>query len=134
MPKFQHTDRLLLCLIFGSFLAFLPSLSKVQGSATTKPQQEEKIRSVIQQQLDAFNREDYAAAYLFASRHIRTKFSRPEFEVMVKNGYPQIARSLRVVFNAISFSESNRAVAGVTITGKDRVTVTASYRMVLEDE
>jgi len=89
---------------------------------------------VIQQQLNAFNRDDYDTAYSFASRHIQAKFSRSEFEQMVKTGYRQIARSRRAVFDKIAFSDAeNRAMASVTITGLDRITITANYRMVRED-
>lgn len=112
-------------------LAFVPLLVLFTGQSNP---QEQEIQSVIQQQLDAFNRKDYDTAYSFASRHIQTKFSRPEFEEMVKDGYPQIARSRRAVFEKITFSETeNRAMATVTITGLDRITITANYRMVRED-
>ena len=119
--------------IYGIFacLAFAPLLVLITGQSNP---QEQEIRSVIQQQLDAFNRKDYDTAYSFASRHIQAKFSRLEFEEMVKDGYPQIARSRRAVFDKIAFSETeNRAMATVTITGLDRITITANYRMVRED-
>lgn len=123
-----------MCLVFAPLLVFLTGLSRAQGTVQTKSQ-EEKIRSVIQQQLNAFSREDYDAAYSFASRHIQEKFSRPEFEQMVKNEYRQIARSRRAVFDKIAFSGGqNQAMATVTITGVDRMTITANYRMVLENE
>jgi hypothetical protein len=122
-------------LIFLSvLLAPLLFLAGRSGAETSKTKpREEKIRSVIQEQLDAFNRDDYDAAYRFASRRIQFKFSRAEFELMVKGGYPQIAKSRRAVVGAISFSDEDRAAASVRITGKDRVTITANYRMVQED-
>ncbi|HXC61370.1 MAG TPA: DUF4864 domain-containing protein [Nitrospiria bacterium] len=133
MSKPQHICRIFTCLVFAPLSVFLVGLSNAQGTAQTKPQ-EEKIRSVIQQQLNAFNRDDYDAAYSLASRHIQTEFSRPEFEQMVKNGYPQIARSSRAMFEKIAFLETeSRAVATVTITGLDRITITADYRIVWED-
>ena len=131
MSKSRYAFWLSPFLFFATLLVFLAGLSEAQAVKTTP--QEEKIRSVIQQQLDAFNREDYDAAYLFASRHIQTKFSKREFEQMVKGGYPQIARSKRAVFDTISFPEENRAMATVMITGLDRISITASYRMVWED-
>lgn len=132
MSKPQYTCWVFTCLVFAT-LVFCEHLSNAQGTAVTKPQ-EEKIRSVIQLQLNAFNREDYDTAYSFASRHIQTNFSRLEFEQMVKSGYPQIARSRRAVFEKIAFLETeSRAVATVMITGLDRTTITANYRMVWED-
>jgi len=132
MSKSRYAFWLFPSLIFAPLLVFLTGPPEAQAVKTAP--QEEKIRSVIQQQLDAFNREDYDTAYLFASRHIQTKFSKREFEQMVKGGYPQIARSKRAVFDTISFSETeNRAMATVMVTGLDRITITANYRMVWED-
>jgi len=92
------------------------------------------IQGVIQEQLKAFNADDYPAAYRYASKHIRAKFMLDEFEAMVRTGYPQIARSLRASFGDISLSEDKRhAVSRVEVTGADHVTVQAQYRMVLED-
>ena len=108
MYKFRYAFWLFPFLVFVPLLVFLMGSSEAQAAKTAP--QEENIRSVIQQQLDAFNRGDYDTAYLFASRHIQTKFSRPEFEQMVKGGYPQIARSKRAVFDTISFSETKIAL------------------------
>jgi hypothetical protein len=92
------------------------------------------IQGVIQQQLKAFNADDYPAAYRYASKHIQTKFMLDEFKAMVRTGYPQIARSLRTSFGGITYSEDGtRAVAQVDVTGVDHVTVQAQYRMVMED-
>jgi hypothetical protein len=92
------------------------------------------IQGVIQQQLKAFNADDYPAAYRYASKHIQSKFALDEFKAMVQTGYPQIARSLRTSFGEIAFSEGRtHAVAHVDVTGADHVTVQARYRMVLED-
>lgn len=92
------------------------------------------IQEAIQQQLKAFNTDDYPGAYRYASRHIRDKFSLDEFRMMVRTGYPQIARSLRTSFGDIAYSEDKvHATARVDVTGVDLVTVRAQYRMVLED-
>lgn len=92
------------------------------------------IREVIHQQLNAFNADDYAAAYRLASRRIQYKFTLDEFKAMVRTGYPQIARSLRTAFGGISYSEDKvHATARLDVTGVDLVTVRAEYRMVLEN-
>lgn len=92
------------------------------------------IQGAIEQQLKAFNADDYPAAYGFASKHIQSKFALDEFKAMVRTGYPQIARSLRTSFGDITFLEDKmRAMARVEVTGADHVTVQAQYRMVLED-
>lgn len=91
------------------------------------------IKSVIQEQLKAFNEEDYDNAYQKASKHIQNKFSRTEFETMVRTGYSQIASSREATFGKISLSDKGtRAVAMVTVVGTDRVTVIARYKLVWE--
>ncbi len=92
------------------------------------------IQSVIQQQLKAFSADDYPSAYQYASKHIQAKFSLDEFKAMVRTGYPQIAKSIRTAFGEIRYSDDRlHATAQVDVTGTDRVTVRARYRMVLED-
>jgi hypothetical protein len=93
------------------------------------------IQEVIQQQLKAFNGDDYPAAYRHASKHIQDKFTLDEFRAMVRTGYPQIAKSLRAVFGEIRYSDDRlHATAHVDVTGTDLVTVRVRYRMVLEDD
>jgi Domain of unknown function (DUF4864) len=94
----------------------------------------QSLQEAIQQQLKAFNADDYPGAYRYASRHIRDKFTLDEFKAMVRTGYPQIARSLRTSFGDIAYSEDkDHATARVDVTGVDLVTVRAQYRMVFED-
>ena len=91
------------------------------------------IQSVIQQQMAAFNKEDYATAITFAAESIRERFTKERFETMVRSGYPQIAKSHLVSFGEITLSKDNQAaLATVHVTGKDRVTVIAQYQMLLE--
>jgi hypothetical protein len=93
------------------------------------------IQSVIQQQMIAFNKDDYSTAHTFASEEIRQRFSKERFERMVKSGYPRIAKSHLVSFGEILFSaDQQAAVATVHVTGKDRVTVIARYLMLLEGD
>src|SRR5260370_11809194 len=47
----------------------------------------------VMKQLEAFRRGDFDTAYTFASSEIKELFDRSAFEQMVKNGYPEIARS-----------------------------------------
>jgi Domain of unknown function (DUF4864) len=125
MIKPQRIRWIFACLAFPPLLLLIAGLSNPH---------EKEIRSVIQQQLNAFNQDDYDTAYSFASRHIQTEFSRPEFEQMVKSGYRQIAKSRRAKFDRIRFTNGeNRALAAVIITGMDRITITANYRMVREN-
>jgi hypothetical protein len=55
--------------------------------------QEEPIQNTIQNQIDAFQADDFAKAFTFASPNIKQMFGTPEnFGAMVKNGYPMVYR------------------------------------------
>ncbi|MDC4205109.1 MAG: DUF4864 domain-containing protein [Candidatus Manganitrophus sp.] len=120
-------------IIAASFMFLYSILFPAHTVAAPHPT--DLIQSVIRQQMNAFNKDDYATARTFASAGLRQRFSKERFEMMVKSGYPQIAKSHLVSFEEILFSDDNQAaVATVHITGKDRVTVIARYLMVLEGD
>ena len=57
------------------------------------------IKSVIQSQIDAFQRDDFAEAFTFASPNIQRIFGSSErFGQMVRNGYPMVWRPADVQF------------------------------------
>lgn len=59
--------------------------------------QEEPIRKTIQNQLDAFQADDFALAFTFASPTIKGMFGTADtFGAMVKNGYPMVYRPAEV--------------------------------------
>ena len=59
--------------------------------------QEDPIRNTIQNQLDAFQADDFARAFSFASPMIQGMFGTAEnFGAMVKNGYPMVYRPAEV--------------------------------------
>jgi hypothetical protein len=59
--------------------------------------QEEPIQKTIQSQIDAFQADDFARAFTFASPNIKQMFQTPEnFGAMVKNGYPMVYRPAEV--------------------------------------
>lgn len=63
------------------------------GLAGVAPAQEADIQSTIDQQLDAFQADDFATAFTFASPNLRNLFRTPEiFGQMVTQGYPMVWR------------------------------------------
>lgn len=59
--------------------------------------QEDPIRQTIQNQLDAFQADDFARAFSFASPTIKGIFGTAEnFGAMVRNGYPMVYRPSEV--------------------------------------
>ncbi len=76
-------------IIIGAVLAI--------GLATAVPAQETDIQATISSQLDAFQADDFAGAFAFASPNIQRLFQSPEnFQRMVTQGYPMVWRPAEV--------------------------------------
>jgi hypothetical protein len=59
--------------------------------------QEGPIRETIQNQIEAFQADDFARAFTYASPNIKRLFGTPEkFGLMVRNGYPMVHRPAEV--------------------------------------
>jgi len=86
----------------------------------------------IMKQLDAFRRDDYDAAYLFASTEIKQMFDRPAFERMVKGGYPEIARSTSAVVSRTDMGPDGDVLVQLKIRGANGTGIEALYQMVPE--
>ncbi|MCB1367486.1 MAG: DUF4864 domain-containing protein [Rhodobacteraceae bacterium] len=74
-------------LIFAAFLSIAPVAAPAQTLSSPD------IESVISRQIDAFLRDDFEAAFAFASPMIKGIFQTPErFGRMVVDGYPMVWR------------------------------------------
>jgi hypothetical protein len=72
---------------------FIACLALAVTFATVAQAQEEPIQETIQNQLDAFQADDFARAFTFASPTIKGIFGTPEnFGAMVTQGYPMVYR------------------------------------------
>lgn len=66
------------------------------------------IRSVIERQLEAFQKDDAQSAFAFASPGIQKQFGTPEnFIQMVRKHYPAVYRPRSVFFENITIIQSN---------------------------
>lgn len=55
--------------------------------------QEDPIQEVIESQIEAFQADDFARAFSYASPNIQAQFGTPEnFGLMVREGYPMVYR------------------------------------------
>ena len=86
----------------------------------------------VMKQLEAFRRGDFDAAYTFASSEIKEQFSRPDFERMVKTGYPEIAQSTFASIAASAVAPNGHAYLSVRIRGANGNSIEAFYELVLE--
>ncbi len=115
---------------------FLALLGLLFGLAVTaeaqpavSPADRAAIRDVIQGQVDAFRRDDGAAAFGYASPMIQGMFGRPEvFMDMVRQGYPPVYRPRVFAFRELVELHGEIAQK-VHVVGPDGRPVTAVYPM-----
>ncbi len=87
------------------------------------------IRSIIQSQLGAFQRDDGHEAFSYASPGIRQMFQTAEiFMAMVRGGYPAVYRPRAVEFLE-TLVKDGRTVQMMRFIGPDGVAVIAMYTM-----
>jgi len=92
------------------------------------------IRSVIEQQLDAFRRDDAREAFTYASPTIREKFGDPAtFMRMVRQSYRPVYRPSAVEFRNLA-RQDGRMAQHVFIVGPEGRAVIAVYLMAQQDE
>lgn len=78
-------------------LLFVVSLLTVLASGAFA--QSPEIEANIKAQIKAFESDDFATAFTYASPNIQTQFRTPEnFGAMVRNGYPMVWRPAEVQF------------------------------------
>jgi Domain of unknown function (DUF4864) len=117
MPKTAFSVLYLLSLSLGLWSNALAAGPSVSGAASTpevsatvrvalpagasalSAEDEKKIRTVVQGQLDALAKDDAAKAFSFAAPNVREAFrTAPRFLDMVQRGYPVVYRPASVAF------------------------------------
>jgi hypothetical protein len=126
VPMMIKTARVLLFAI----LLVLPRLASADGAPSALPPPDRQaIHQVIQSQLDAFQRDDAAAAYAFATPMIQRKFGDAgNFMQMVKQGYTPVYRPKSVAFEKLIDTESGPDQI-LHLIGPDGLAYTAHYLM-----
>jgi Domain of unknown function (DUF4864) len=103
------------------------------GVADAQPSPEMSAATVtVMRQLEAFRRDDFDAAYAFASANIKQIFDRPTFETMVRRGYPEIARSVSAIVTGSDVGPDGHIYVRLTIHGANGRSVDAVYDLVQE--
>ncbi len=93
-----------------------------------------EIQHVIGNQLDAFQHDDGARAFGFASPNIQSMFGNAtRFMAMVRQGYPPVYRPQSVRFDDL-VTMDGRLVQRVTLIGPDGRPVVALYTMEHESD
>lgn len=114
-------------LLFLALLLCWPLLSP-GGLKPSDVKTKDQLHAVISSQLAAFRTGDYAAAYVFADDGIKQQVALEQFEVMVRRGYPAIAKSASATFG-LTFDNGDEAVVNVRVVGADREAVTYQYML-----
>ena len=118
----QAVARWLFILALSLTPALAPALTHAEGDPAA-------FRTVIQSQLEAFQRDDGSAAFAHASPTIKGMFGTPEnFMRMVTSGYPQVYRPRSVDFGAV-IDYRGQPTQLVYLTGPDGDAVIAYYQM-----
>ena len=116
---------------FASVLALLPLCASAWAQAE-KSNAKAAAEPVVKQ-LEAFRRDDYDTAFTFASAEIQTQFDRQSFEVMVRRGYPEIARSTFAAVVKTELVPEGSAYVTVKIRGANGQSIEALYELVWQD-
>jgi hypothetical protein len=115
--------------LLGLVAAFALNIAMARAGEIPAADQQ-AIRSVIEQQLDAFARDDNAAAFSFASPLIQNMFGGPEaFGDMVRRGYAPVHRNTARRFTESFADKSGAPAQQVQLTGADGKRYVATYTM-----
>jgi hypothetical protein len=112
--------------------ATLWALVAAPPASSQTPGNVEAAADPVMRQLEAFRRGDYELAYSFASSEIRQRFGRPDFEQMVRAGYPEIARSVSAVVFDRQQASNGHVYLRIKIRGANGNAIEALYEMVWE--
>jgi Domain of unknown function (DUF4864) len=115
------------------WLLLLLAAAPAAGQVSSELERREKaMQQVVLDQLAAFRRGDWAAAYGYASATIQAQFSPETFRAMVTRGYAQIADSLGATVQRTVADDPQRGYVQVRVHGRDGETVEALYELVDE--
>ncbi|GAB5470735.1 MAG: DUF4864 domain-containing protein [Rhodospirillales bacterium] len=107
----------------------LLALIVATGSGQAQDARASSIQAVIDSQLEAFQRDDGARAFSFASPTIQQQFGTPtRFMTMVQQGYDPVYRPTSRAFREPRF-EGDRAVQEVVFLDRDNRAWLATYFM-----
>ena len=108
--------------------------SSPQNSGQPAPAERQAILSTIQSQLDAFQADDGARAFSFATPRLREMFGTPaNFMAMVRGGYMSVYRPQSVEFLDTRVV-SGRTGQAVRFVGPDGNAVIAIYTMEMQPD
>lgn len=122
---FSPSWRPLHCFLAALALIFIQTASYLKAA-----EPDDSIRTVIEQQLNAFADDDGPAAYSFAAPMIQMAFPGvDQFMGMVKQGYKPVYRNTARSFGNVFTDDAGRPAMRVRLTDSSGVTWEATYTM-----
>jgi hypothetical protein len=120
-------------MVRAGLLAIALLLRVTSVPAQTAPDADvEAAGRIVLQQLEAFRRDDFDSAFGFASAEIHEIFDRARFETMVRESYPEIARSVFAVIDGSRPGPDSRLYLLMRVRGANGRGIEAVYEMVRE--
>lgn len=105
------------------------ALPVASGTGALSAEDEKKIRTVVQGQLDALARDDAVKAFSYAAPNVREAFgTAPRFLDMVQRGYPVVYRPASVAFLKVE-GKNNLAFQRVQMTDQAGEPWLATYSL-----
>lgn len=115
--------------VWCAFVLAVSAYASAAQDAQIAPSTAQSIRTVIESQLQAFQRDDAVKAFSFASESIRKMFVTPDnFIEMVKSAYPVVYRPASVEF-LVPKRAGEAVMQPVRMNDESGKAWTAVYRM-----
>ena len=115
-------------------LLFTLVLIFIGNSFAITIEEENEIKSIVNQQLEAFQNDDFEKAYSFASPTIKKMFSSPEvFRKMVIGGYQAVYRPQSIKIGSVEIIKGV-ATLKVYLVDPNGEFVTANYLMEQQED
>ena len=122
--------RLLTCLFAFAFLALVPLLPAQAQSDSDRA----RIQAIIRSQIEAFQRDDGAAAYSYAAPSLKQVFPTVDgFMAMVKNGYTPLYRPKSYSFGEVK-SADGKLLQALEVLGPNGDYWEAIYTFVRQED
>jgi len=104
------------------------------GNAQAEPTRNFEIEKVIGQQIEAFQVDDFDAAFKYATPGIQKRFESPEkFALVVVHSYPMVWRPIEVQYLSVEHY-SDYSLQKVMITDRNKTLHILVYEMVPIDQ
>ena len=105
-------------LIFFFALCGAAIVATYRAQQRTPPPAARELYSIVNRQLAAFRTADFDSAYRHAAAGVQQKFSRSQFELMIRRDFSPMTEAEHVEFGAISV-EGGSAMVQVFLTAPD---------------